>query len=524
MHARLVTTTAALLALSGLAWADQTLTILHTNDFHARFEPISKYDSGCGAEDNAAGKCFGGTARLATAIAEARAAGGETLLVDAGDQFQGTLFYTRYRGQVAAEMMARLGYDAMAVGNHEFDNGPEVLGAFADAAGLALLGANLDVSGAPALAGRIAGATVLSRGGVQIGLVGLTPEDTAELSAPGPGVAFGDALAAARAEVAALEAQGITRIVVLSHLGYGRDLALAAAVPGIDVIVGGHSHTYLGPEEGAAGPYPTMVGETAIVTAYGYGKYLGALDVTFDDAGRVVAASGAARLMDASVAEDPAILARLGELAQPLEELRARVIGEAATDVDGQRSSCRYGECAMGNLVTAAMLDRVAGQGITIALTNGGGLRASIDAGPVTMGEVLTVLPFQNTLATFRLSGADLLAALENGLSQVEQDAGRFPQVAGLRLVWDGSAAPGARVVSAEVAGPEGWGPLDPAAVYGVVSNNYMRAGGDGYGMLATAAIDAYDYGPNLEVVLAEYIAANGTGAAALDGRIRRAD
>ncbi|GAA0291043.1 hypothetical protein GCM10008966_09860 [Rhodovulum strictum] len=107
--------------------ADYTLTILHTNDFHARFEPISKHDSGCSEAENAAGECFGGSARLATAIAEARARNANTILVDAGDKFQGTLFYTHYKGQATAEMMTRLGYDAMAVGNHEFDDGPEVL-------------------------------------------------------------------------------------------------------------------------------------------------------------------------------------------------------------------------------------------------------------------------------------------------------------------------------------------------------------------------------------------------------------
>ena len=133
MLTRLLTGAASLALTAGIASADYSLTILHTNDFHARFEPISKYDGPCGAEDNTAGECFGGSARLMTAIAEARERAGNSILVDGGDQFQGTLFYTQYKGTLAAEMMNQMGYDAMTVGNHEFDDGPEVLRGFMDA-------------------------------------------------------------------------------------------------------------------------------------------------------------------------------------------------------------------------------------------------------------------------------------------------------------------------------------------------------------------------------------------------------
>ncbi len=129
------------------AAADYTLTILHTNDFHARFEPISKYDSSCGAEDNTEGKCFGGSARLITAICRGTGAHQQLILVDGGDQFQGTLFYTYYKGTLAAEMMNKLGYDAMTVGNHEFDDGPEVLRGFMDAVDFPVLMSNADVVG-----------------------------------------------------------------------------------------------------------------------------------------------------------------------------------------------------------------------------------------------------------------------------------------------------------------------------------------------------------------------------------------
>ena len=165
MLTRILTSVAALGLTAGAAVADYSLTILHTNDFHARFEPISKYDSGCGEEDNAEGKCFGGSARLMTAVAEARARNENTLLADGGDQFQGTLFYTYYKGKLAAEMMNNLGYDAMTVGNHEFDDGPEVLRGFMDAVEFQVLMSNAAVSGEPLLADVLMKSTVLEQGG-----------------------------------------------------------------------------------------------------------------------------------------------------------------------------------------------------------------------------------------------------------------------------------------------------------------------------------------------------------------------
>lgn len=176
----------------------------------------------------------------------------------------------------------------------------------------------------------------------------------------------------------------------------------------------------------------------------------------------------------------------------------------------------------MGNLVAEAMLDRVADQGVTIAIANGGGLRASIDAGPVTMGEVLTVLPFQNTLSTFEVTGEAIVAALENGVSQVEEGAGRFPQVAGLKYAFDPAAPAGARVSDVQVlVGGDAWAPIDPAATYKAVSNNYVRGGGDGYAMFVTAA-NAYDFGPDLADVTAEYLAKNQPYQPFTDGRITR--
>ena len=133
---------------------------------------------------------------------------------------------------------------------------------------------------------------------------------------------------------------------------------------------------------------------------------------------------------------------------------------------------------------------------------------------------MLSVLPFQNTVATFQLKGSDLLAALENGLSQIEEGAGRFPQVSGMKYSFDRSKPAGSRIVSVEVKEGDAYGPLDPAKTYGIVSNNYMRAGGDGYAVFAKSAVNPYDFGPNLELVVADYLAAHRPYKPATDGRI----
>ncbi len=506
------------------ALADFRLTILHINDVHSRIEPINKYDGTCRPSDNVDGKCFGGMARVKSAIDARRnalkQAGRNVLVLDAGDQFQGSLFYTQYKGSVAVDIMNRIGFDAMAVGNHEFDDGPEGLVAFAKAAKFPILFANVKFDAASELANLIKPYVIKSFGPDKVGIIGLLAEDTSETSSPGKSVAFLKAEDALKTTIADLKGQGVDKIVVLSHVGINRDIAIAKAVAGIDVIVGGHSHTLLD-------KYPTVITgpdgkPVQIVQAYAYSKYLGELTVTFDDKGDVKSASGAPWLLNAAVPEDAELAKLIAAKAQPLEAIKSKVVGVAGKAINGDRRICRAGVCEMGVLVAEAMLDRVKGQGIQIAVQNGGGLRASIDAGSITMGELLTVLPFQNTLATFQLKGTDVIAALENGVSKIEDGAGRFPQVAGLKYTFDAKAAAGSRISNVMVAGPDGsFAPIDPTAVYGVVSNNYMRGGGDGYAVFRDKAMNAYDYGPNLEQVVADYLGKiGGTYEAKVDDRI----
>jgi 5'-nucleotidase len=521
----------AFMALAaGTAHADYELNILHINDFHSRFEAINKYDSTCSSEEEAKNECLGGMARVKSAIDAARKAiteaNGNVLTLTAGDEFQGSLFYTTYKSEVIAEFINTIGFDGVALGNHEFDDGPDELGKLVAALKVPVLSANTVAGANTPVADKIKPYEIKELGGQKVAIVSVLATDTDETSSPGSSIFFMDEISTLKDTVKDLEGQGVNKIVLLSHVGYVRDQQIAAAVDGVDIIVGGHSHTLLSnTDEKAAGPYPTLVKnpagvEVPIVQAYAYSKYLGELKVVFDDAGKVISASGAPKLLDASVVPDATVAARVKELGAPIEELKNKVVAETADAIDGSRETCRAAECSMGNLVSDAMIDRVKGQGITIAIQNGGGLRASIDKGPVTMGEVLTVLPFQNSVATFQLTGADIKSALENGLSQIEEGAGRFPQVSGLRYSFDKTRPAGSRLVAVDAIEDGKPVPLDDAKVYGVVSNNYMRAGGDGYKIFAQKGINAYDFGPSLEDTVAAYLAANSPYRPYLDGRV----
>ncbi|UXS34104.1 LysM peptidoglycan-binding domain-containing protein [Agrobacterium tumefaciens] len=515
---------------AGVALADYELNILHINDFHSRIESINKFDSTCSAEEEGKNECFGGAARLLTAINQTRdalkAEGKNVLLLNAGDNFQGSLFYTTYKGTVEAEVLNAMKFDAMTVGNHEFDDSEDGLAGFLDKVQFPVVTANVVATAASKIGDRVKPSIVLEVGGQKIGIVGAVANDTAELATPGPNITIAEDVAKISEQVQKLKQDGVNKIIALTHVGYPRDLEFIAKIPDVDVVVGGHSHTLLSnTDQKAEGPYPTLVDnpggyKVPVVQAGQYSKYLGDLRVVFDDSGVVKESKGDPILIDSSFKPDEATLKRIDELKAPIEALKAKVVGTSEGPIEGDRKICRVKECSMGNLVADATLARVKDQGVTIAFANSGGLRSSIDGGDVSMGEVLTVLPFQNTVATFQLKGEDIRAALENGVSQIDDGAGRFMQVSGLKYSFDRSKPAGSRVVSVEVKEGDAFAPLDPAKTYIVAANNYVRTGGDGFKVFATKAINAYDFGPNLEEAVAAYITANSPYKPYTDGRI----
>ncbi len=506
------------------------LTILHVNDIHSRLLPINRFGTTCSAKEEEEKKCFGGVARVgyqAHEIArQVKAAGGHTLFLHAGDQFQGSLFYTVYKGKADLTAVNLLDIDAMSLGNHEFDDGPGVLADFLKGVKFPVLSANIDVSREPRLQTLFRPYTIVERGGQKIGIIGVTTDDTPITSSPGPTVGFAHEDVPLQRMVAELKGLGIDKIIALTHSGWIRDQEIAKMVEGIDVIVGGHSHTLLSnKDKEAEGPYPIVAtnkaNKTLIVQAAAYSKYLGRLDVTFDAKGNVTAYEGEPILLDASIPEDKTIRNEIDKLDAPIQSMKSKPVGTAAINLDA--STCRKGECLMGNLVADALVWATTSKGTEFAIQNGGGVRASIGEGPVTLGHVLTVLPFQNTIATMKLKGSDVVAALENGVSKVEENQGRFPQVSSnLRYTWDPKKPAGSRIVSVEVKRNGTFQPLDPNAVYNVATNDFMRRGGDGYAMFKTNAVDAYDFGPNLEDAVSSYIGQNSPVQPKLEGRVRQ--
>ncbi|WP_417839498.1 metallophosphoesterase, partial [Tritonibacter scottomollicae] len=236
-----------------------------------------------------------------------------------GDPFQGSLFYPTYKGAAEAEFMEDIGYDAMAVGNHEFDDGPAGLEKFVDTVSFPVISGNLDLTSEPLLKGKVGNHVVLEVGGEKIGIISALATDTVETSSPGPNVVFQDEIDSLAADVEALQAEGVNKIIALTHVGLAKDMEIAEKVPGLDLVVGGHSHTLLSnTSDSAAGPYPTMVGDVPVVQAYAYSKYLGELTVTFDDEGNVVSAEGEPILLDASVTPDADMLERIKEMGAPI--------------------------------------------------------------------------------------------------------------------------------------------------------------------------------------------------------------
>ncbi|MGF1677203.1 MAG: bifunctional metallophosphatase/5'-nucleotidase [Rivularia sp. (in: cyanobacteria)] len=457
-----------------------TLHILHTNDHHAHLEAIEFN------KDE-----LGGILRRKTLIDKIRSQNAATkeplLLLDAGDIFQGTLYFNRYLGQADLYFYNELGYNIGTLGNHEFDRGQQVLADFISKAKFPLISANIQVDKNSPLANKIKPWTVLQINREKVGFFGLTTQETAILSNPGNGVTFTNPIKAAQKAVAALNAQNVNKIIALTHIGINADRELARQVNGIDIIVGGHSHTPLGNMPGATVPYPIIEkspdgNEVLIVTDWEWGKYLGDIRLTFDNNGEVISWQPSPTPVTKDIAPDSAFEKKLVQFAAPIEALRRKVIGETTVTLDGERVNIRTQETNLGNLIADAILDKTRRDNPQVAIINSGGIRSSIPIGNITVGKVLEVLPFGNTIARLDLTGSQLKEALENGVSKIENAGGSFPQVAGLRFEWNPKAPVGKRILSIEVRNSDrNYQPLAANSTYRVITNTFLLNGGDGY-------------------------------------------
>ena len=490
---------------------DFDLRVLHTNDTHAHLDNIP---------------------RRVTAIKETR--NDNTLVLDAGDVFSGTLYFNLFNGQADLEFMNMIGYDAMTFGNHEFDKGTGVLKEFIEEAEFPFVSANIDfikdanlgslyqdTIGQPGEAAEIYPAIITEVGGEKVGIFGLTTADTVSLSSPGDDLKFKNYIASAQATVAMLQEEGINKIIALTHLGYSEDLKLAEAVAGIDIVVGGHSHTILNKPV----VVDTHTDPTLVVQTGEYDVSLGQLDVTFDAEGVLKSWNGKLLSLDAKDSagnyvyeDDLAAKEKLAEYAPQLEEFKKEVIGKTNVFLDGERGNVRKQETNLGNLMTDGMLEKVKSivkesdvKGY-VAIQNSGGIRASFQKGDITLGDLLTVMPFGNNLSALKMTGKEISAALENGVSGVETGEGRFPQVSGMRFYYDSTkpgekidsttntvTQEGQRVVKVQIKNADGtYTDMDPNGYYIVATNSFMANGGDFYRSMRAAKDDNRFYELNL--------------------------
>lgn len=515
-----------------------TITLLHTNDTHSHHESFTPLDE---PEQ-------GGVARRKTLIDSIRDEVGQdhVLLVDAGDFFQGTTFYNAWQGSADIMAVNELGYDVVTLGNHEFDLGPVALsralsGDAIDIAGsnypteplhVPIVSTNLNFTAEPSLFGKIQRSIVIEKSGEQIAVLGVITPLLPNISLCGPTIKVDDYLPSIQAEIDHLTDQGINKIVLLSHAGYDVDITMVNQLTGIDVVVCGHDHPLLLPESAysdgeslhyladkVVADYPSVSSDVQgnpvlLVGAYEWGKLLGRIDVTFDQAGHIIDWSGEPIAISAEIAPDSELSEQIASYKEPITEFSSVIIGEAGMYFNGDRNpGVRSQEMALGNLVSDAVLKVAATYDTAVAaIINSGGIRTSLpqDIDPnmelppynVTFGDALALLPFGNTISIIDVTGYELVSALDNGLTwafdsttMTTRSSGAFPQVSGLQLTYcndtvtdiryrvnppapcNAALIDGGVVTSLHVAGSA----VDLAAIYRVATNNFLANGGDYY-------------------------------------------
>ncbi|HBK69680.1 MAG TPA: multifunctional 2',3'-cyclic-nucleotide 2'-phosphodiesterase/5'-nucleotidase/3'-nucleotidase [Firmicutes bacterium] len=473
-----------------------TITILHTNDMHGRIEP-GDYDGM-------------GLPKLTTLVRELKAENPHLLLLDAGDTIHGRTFTNLVKGESMIKLMNVIGYDAMVPGNHDFNYGYTRLVELAEqTANFPILCANVKKNGKFLFQPYF----IKEVNGKKIAIFGLTTPETLYKSHPNntKGLDFIHPSKAAAEMVTELKKQA-DFIIALVHLGLdaGSEYTseqLAKEVGGINLIVDGHSHTRL--------PTGKMVGPTLIVQAGEYNKNLGRVEVSFTTTNIEMRASLIAKEETANTSEDPEILRLIADENKSQENILRTVIGETTVELIGERQLVRTGETNLGNLLTDAM--RIL-SGADLALTNGGGIRASIARGEITLEEVLEVLPFGNTVVVKEIKGADIISCLEHGTAKYPEANGSFPHVSGLSYIIDLAKPAGQRITDVKVNGR----PIILTQTYTVATNDFMASGGDGYTWFAPAK-NAGELG-GLDEILAEYIRSKGAITPKIEGRIQAID
>lgn len=407
--------------------------------------------------------------------------------------------------------------DAMSLGNHEFDDGVEGLAPFLVNVNFPVLACNLDLYGEDLLENEenLKPSVIFERNGYKIGVIGYVTPETRFLAAPSD-VIFLDEIQAVDKEAKRLKSKGVEILIALGHSGHEKDCIIAREVPDIDLVIGGHTNTFLwnGPKppqgENPEGPYPKIIVQKSnklvpVVQAYAYTKYIGKLRLQFNRNGELIRFHGQPIMLTSAVEQEKDILRIIDKYKPGVKAATSRVIGMTRVFLDG--ITCRIQECSLGNLLTDSMIleyiERFGDNSSAMALLNGGAIRSSISkgkAGFVTMEALMTVLPFGNDLIIGQYTGKIIKEALEHSIHRYIPSTpyGEFLQMSGLRVSYNLSANPGNRVNSVQTfceKCPEDYQDLDPTSTYNVVLNFFLSRGGDGYDMLRDKALSKKNLG-----------------------------
>ena len=484
-------------------WAGEPVQIrlLYLNDFHGFAEPYQPIGSP---------NKLGGISYLAEEVNRLRAKR-PTLLLAAGDMIQGNPWANLFEGKSTIEAMNAMNFSAMVLGNHEFDFGQEVLIKVIGEAQFPVLAAN--VHGLPGIKPYI----VKEISGIKIAIIGLVTETTPSITHPKnvEGLFFSSAPDSAQKVLKELGVRN-DLVIVLSHLGLPADRRLSKAVKGIQIIVGGHTHTRI--------EVPIKVNETIIVQAWEHAKVLGVLDLTIQDR-KVIAYEGKLIDIRPDRLEPDLLLAEIvNRYKNQMDAILDEVIGEAQVDLQAKDS--RIQETNLGNLVADALREKTKAD---VALINGGGLQTGISKGPIYRKDLLTALPFRNQPVILRVFGRELEDILEHGLSDQKGTGGQFPQVSGLDLTYNPFAPSGQRITSLLIQGK----PVNPDVLYTLATLDFLASGGDGYiifkKILKTtknfsndnSRIILFDAGKEIRDLMIDYIKERKQIFAEVEGRIR---
>lgn len=527
------------------------LTILHINDHHSRLdaETTTLTLKNAANATKSVTVDLGGFARVKAAIDTLAGQSRNVLKLHAGDAITGDLYYTLTEGESDAVMMNTVCFDAFTLGNHEFDGGNSKLLKFLDFLGAGscktpVLSANVKPVASDPLATRIQPYTIVERGGKKFGIIGVTIKNkTQNASRPDATTVFDDEITAVQSSINTLKNQGIAKIIVLSHQGYDADKAMAAKLTDVDIIVGGDSHTLLGPDSlktvglTPSGSYPTTAtnkdgAPVCVVHAWQYSYAVGELRTTFTGdriescsgqprvligssfkEGSVAAASADATAYASQVAAIPALMVttpsttatdKLASYKAQKSAIGTQIVGAATADlclrrVPGAKRDTSRSKLAGCNtdpdvvahggntqqLVAQAFLEQGKSfGGADISIQNGGGVRIDIATGDITLETVYTLLPFKNVLVRLTMTGSEVKSTLEDAVDSVISGTGTgaYPYAAGLRWNVDMNQAKGSRISGLEFKNASGnWVNFDLNATYKVITNDFTAGGGDNY-------------------------------------------